>query len=151
MLGNDLHIVVRGFSATDVYGNYSLWHVIVNPSIGVVRGWVGMSGYTSSKPTLAANQTANELYLVVRGLDDRIYWRIYDAPPTDAWGSWVALPTGSTGDGPGATIADDKLHFVVRGSDGSTLWHRYYNFVTGTYSDWTRLSGSTPSPPTLTS
>jgi hypothetical protein len=149
MLGNDLHIVVRGFSATNVYGNYSLWHIIVKPNVGVMRGWVSVSGYTPSKPVLSANHLENKLFLAVRGLDNRIYWRTYDAV-ADSWGTWNVVPTGSTCDGPAATVADNKLHFVVRGSDGSTLWHRYYNFSTATYSDWTKLSGSTPSPPTLT-
>jgi parallel beta-helix repeat protein len=150
MLGNDLHIVVRGFSTVDVNANNTMWHIIVKPGVGVIRNWVRLSGATSSRPVLAANQSIDRLYLVVRGLDNKIYWRTYDGLPTDSWGSWVALPTGSTCDGPGATIADNKLHVVVRGSDGSTLWHRYYDFSTATYSDWKKLSGATPSPPTLT-
>jgi hypothetical protein len=147
MLGDKLHIVVRGFSATDVYGNYSLWHVIINPDLGVARDWVSVSGYSPSKPTLTSNGMM--LCLVVRGLDNRIYWRVYNVP-ADSWASWNVVPTGSTHDGPSATIADNKLHFVVRGLDVNSLWHGYVNLADNTFVGWTRLSGSTPSPPALT-
>ncbi|MCJ7425179.1 C25 family cysteine peptidase [Candidatus Bathyarchaeota archaeon] len=149
LLGGNLHIVVRGFSTANVNGNNSLWNIIVNPSSGVVRNWVSISGATSSKPDLAVNQTANKLYLIVRGLNNRIYWRTYNAT-TDSWAEWNVLPTGTTPDGPSAMVADSKLHIVVRGMDGKTLWHCYINLSSGTPSSWTKLDGSTPSPPTLT-
>jgi hypothetical protein len=137
MLGNELHVVVRGMD-----GN-SLWHVIVNMDSGaVVRDWTSISGATRSKPALAADQTDDELYLIVRGLDNAIYYRSYNRL-TDFWGDWNALP-GATVDGPTVTIPSDKLYTVVRGLDGSLLW-----FWDGT--SWDLLSGSTPSPPTLTS
>jgi hypothetical protein len=144
MLGNHLHIAVRGSD-----GN-TLWHIVIQPNVGVVRNWVSLSGSTPSKPTLTANQTANTLYLAVRGASNPIFWRTYDGA-TDTWAGWNVLPVGTTGDGPAATAMNSKLHTVVRGMDGNTLWWGYVTLATSTFPGWTLLSGSTPSTPTLTS
>jgi GH25 family lysozyme M1 (1,4-beta-N-acetylmuramidase) len=136
MLGNDLHIVVRGMDQS------SLWDIIVRCDGTIVRNWAKVSGATPSRPVLASSQSSNKLYLLVRGLDDRIYYIDY-AGSTDSWGSWNALP-GATIDGPGATVCNNKLYVAVRGSDGNSLW-----FWDG--NSWTSISGATPSAPTLTS
>jgi hypothetical protein len=136
MLGNNLHIVVRGMDQS------SLWDIIVSCDGAVVRDWNLISGATPSKPVLACS-SSDSLCLVVRGMDNAIYYRNYTGS-SDSWGGWSAVPTGATNDGPAATMPSDKLYIVVRGLDGSSLW-----FWDGT--SWDLLSGSTPSPPTLTS
>jgi len=143
MLDNDLHIVVRGMD------EISLWHIIVGCDGSVVRDWVWVSGATPSRPALASSQSSYKLYLVVRGLDNAIYYREYVAS-TDSWNSWNALP-GATCDGPGATVIGTKLHIVVRGMDETSLWHGYVDLSTSIFSGWTLLSGATPSAPTLAS
>jgi parallel beta-helix repeat protein len=87
--------------------------------------------------------------LVVRGLDNRIYYRAYNVT-TASWASWNALP-GLTCDSPAAAVCGNELHIVVRSIDGYLLWHGYVNLIGGGFSGWTLLSGSTPSAPTLTS
>jgi hypothetical protein len=144
MLGNNLHIVVRGLE-----GN-SLWNIVVQPNVGVVRNWILLSGATPSKPVLTANQTANKLYLAVRGFDNKIYWRTYDGAG-DTWAGWSMVPTGATCDGPGTMILDNKLQIVVRDMSGSTLYHGYVDLTTNAFSGWTLISGATPSTPILTS
>jgi hypothetical protein len=89
-------------------------------------------------------QTSANLWLVVRGIGDGIYYRAY----VGTWGNWVRLP-GLTCDAPAATVWSNELHMVVRGKDGLTLWHGYVNLNTGAFSGWARISGSTPSPPAL--
>jgi hypothetical protein len=143
MLGNNLHIVVRSSTGT------SLYHIIVKPNVGVVRNWILLSGSTPSKPVLTADQAASKLYLTVRGGDNKIYWRSYG--PSDSWAGWNTVPTGTTGDAPAATVVANKLQIVVRSMTGSTLYHGNINLATSAFSGWTLLSGSTPSPPTLTS
>jgi hypothetical protein len=143
MLGNNLHIVVRGLD-----GN-TLYHIVVQPNVGVARDWLLISGATPSKPALTANQATNKLYLAVRGFDNKIYWRTYDGP-TDTWGSWGMVPTGATCDGIGATVIGETLHVVVRGMDGYTIWHGIVD-LTDNFPGWTLISGATPSVPTLTS
>jgi len=135
MLGNNLHIIVRGMDGS------SLWDIIVGCDGTVVRDWRQLSGATSSKPALAS-QGSDTLFLVVRGLDNGIYYRSYTGS-TDSWADWKALP-GATIDGPGATVSGTQLYVVVRGADGNTLWCWDGN-------SWTMLSGATPSAPTLTS
>jgi hypothetical protein len=87
--------------------------------------------------------------LVVRGMDNEIYYQIWNGT---SWNGWNVLP-GSTIDSPAAAMLGNQLHFVVRGSDGHSLWYGYLRNVTdpGSFSDWTLLSGATSSAPTLTS
>lgn len=143
MLGNNLHIVVRGMDG------FSLWDIIVGCDGTVVRDWMPLSGATSLRPVLASSQDLNELYLVVTGLDNRIYYMNYTGSG-DSWGSWSALPNGATNTGPAATVAGNELYTVVQGMDGSSLWLGYTDEGTNTFSGWSSLSGATPSPPTLT-
>ncbi|MGD0978094.1 MAG: PKD domain-containing protein [Candidatus Bathyarchaeia archaeon] len=144
LLGNDLHIVVRGMDGS------SLWDTIVDICDGtVVRGWSLLSGATPSKPVLACSSSGN-LYLVVRGMDNAIYYRSYTGS-TNSWAGWSAFPTGATNDGPAATMVGNMLCTVVRGSDGSTLWCGDIDLGTTSFTGWTLVSGATPSAPTLTS
>ncbi|MGD0977558.1 MAG: prolyl oligopeptidase family serine peptidase [Candidatus Bathyarchaeia archaeon] len=85
---------------------------------------------------------------VVRGMDDRIYYRVgYDGT---GWEDWNVLP-GSTIDSPAAAVCADKLYVVVRGSDSTSLWFSSVDLTDSSFSGWMLLSGSTPSPPTLSS
>jgi hypothetical protein len=143
MLGNDLHIVVRGMDG------FSLWHVIVRCDGSVVRGWKRIPGAIASRPALASSQSSNKMYLVVRGLSSIIYYNVYVAS-TDSWEGFKNLP-GATSDGPAATVIDNKLQVVVRGFTSNTPWYGYLDLSTNTFSDWSPLSGATPSSPTLTS
>jgi parallel beta-helix repeat protein len=144
MIGDNLTIVVRGMDGA------SLWQTIIRTTDStVLRSWTQISGSTLSRPVLTASASTNKLYLVVRGNDNAIYCRSYDAL-ADSWGSWIAL-TGSTIDGPGAAVVDGWLHVVVRGSVGSTLWHGHVDLSSSIFSGWTLLTGSTPSAPTLAS
>ena len=144
MLGNNLHIAVRGSTGTNLY------HIIIKPGSGVIRNWISIAGSTPSKPVLTADQTANTLYLAVRGNDNKIYWKSYSGAQ-DTWASWNVVSTGTTGDAPAATVMGSKLRFVIRSMAGTTLNTGYVNLATSTFSGWTQLSGSTPSAPTLTS
>ena len=85
-----------------------------------------------------------ELYLVVRGNDNGIYYRNY----TGSWSGWTALP-GATTDSPAAAVQGTNLHIVVKGLTGE-IWHGYVDLTTSTWSSWSLLSGATPSTPELT-
>jgi len=144
MLGNNLTIVVRGTDGS------SLWQTTIRTTDNsVIQGWTLISGATPSKPVLTASTSTNTLYLLVRGNDNRIYYRSY-TPSTNSWGSWNALP-GATIDGPAATVIGNTLFTVVRGTDGSTLWSGDVDLGTSSFTGWTLLSGATPSAPTLAS
>ena len=144
MLGNNLHIVVRGMDGS------SLWDVIMGCDGTVVRNWRQLSGATNSRPTLASSQDLNETYLVVAGLNNRIYYMNYTGT-TDSWSGWSAIPTGATDTGPAATVSGSQLYTIVQGMDGSSLWNGDVDLGTNTFSGWASLDGSTPSAPTLTS
>jgi hypothetical protein len=141
VLGDELHIVVR---STD---GYNIWHSFTNMSNSEFSGWQRVGGATGSRPVLAASESGSELYLVVRGTNDRIYYSVWGSV---VWSGWAALPGGSTRDGPSAVVIDNKLSVVVRGWNGTTLWYGYVDLDTSGFSGWSRVDGSTDSAPTLT-
>lgn len=142
MLANKLHIVVRGSDGS------SIWHCNVDLSTQVFSGWQLVGGATPSAPTLAASEARNEVCLVVRGADNSIYRNTWAGA---SWAGWTALPTGATPDAPAAAILKNRLHIVVRGMDGISLYHSSIDLDTNSFVDWTLVSGSTPSAPTLAS
>jgi len=144
ILANELHIMVRGISAT----NSSMWHGRLNLTTEIFLGWTRLSGATESAPTLAASQTSNRLCLTVRGLNNSTYYNTWNGT---GWEGWTVVPSGATCDSPAATIIGDELHVVVRGMDDYSLWHYNTNLSTSAHSGWTRISGATQSAPTLTS
>ncbi|MGD0977557.1 MAG: NosD domain-containing protein [Candidatus Bathyarchaeia archaeon] len=146
MLGSTLNIVVRGYSPTDSSMNNTLWYSTVDLTNNAFSGWTLLSGATPSSPTLTASQTSNSLYLTVRGNDNKIYVNTWNG---GNWQGWNVLPTGTTIDGPAATIVGTKLFFVVVGMDGTSMWQSSLDLATSSFSGWTPLSGATPSAPTL--
>jgi hypothetical protein len=145
LLKDQLHVVVRGMDG------YSLWHGIMNASTMAFSGWERLSGATQSAPALVASKTRNrnEVYLVVRGMDNIIYRNTFGS--YGFWTGWIATPAGATPDGVGAMVMCDSLHVAVRGMDGYSLWHGVVDLATDNFTNWALLSGSTPSKPTLTS
>ncbi len=142
ILNGTLHIVVRGIDGS------SLWHSNVDLSTGTFSGWTLMDGMTQSPPTLAACSSLNQVYSVVRGLDDKIYRNTWTG---SGWTGWQAIPSGYTNDGPGATVINEELYIVVQGLEGLNIWQSSTNLITGAFSGWTQINGFTPSKPTLTS
>jgi len=141
LAGNKLHVVVRSIDGS------SIWHCYVNINDGSFSGWTLLSGLTPSAPTLTTNGT--HLCLVVRGLDDRIYYSFHNLA-SRIWSGWTALPWGSTCDSPAAAILNGELHVVIRSTDGLSIWHSYVDLSTGAFSGWTLNDGLTQSSPTLT-
>jgi outer membrane protein assembly factor BamB/protocatechuate 3,4-dioxygenase beta subunit len=101
----------------------------------------------STEVTVTVDST--DAYLVVRGLDNGIYARIYNST-TNSWGDWIGLP-GQTIDTPAVAVCNGELHIVVKGGDGVTMWHSYITLSNNSFSGWSVLSGATPSTACLTS
>jgi hypothetical protein len=138
VLNDKLHIVVRGFAG-------GLYHSYVSLSSGGFSGWTRISGDASSRPALAADLATGRLFLVVRGMNNRIYARGWNVDA--GWSGWSVLP-GSTSEGPGIAFLAGQLHIVVKGMSGG-LYHGC--LATSGFSGWARLSGDTPSSPSLAS
>ena len=96
--------------------------------------------------TVSSEPTGKDNYLVVRGANNRIYYRTLSG---DVWGSWNVVPSGLTCDTPATTMVDGQLYMVVRGMDGASLWFGSIDLSINSFSGWSYLSGSTPSKPTL--
>jgi hypothetical protein len=145
---NLLYIVVRGFSTIGESGNNTLWHNQLNLSSGDFLGWSKISGATNSAPTLTASFELGKTYLIVKGLNDKIYINTWE---NSNWEGWSGLVQGATYDSPGgiAERTHPRLNIVVLGSTGSTLWHCYVDLLTNDQSNWMKLSGASPSAPIL--
>ena len=142
MANGVLRLVARGSDG------YSLWHGCVNLTTSDFGGWEAISGATESKPMLVWCGLRSEMLLVVRGLDNVVYYSVWNGI---GWEGWTGLPSGATCDGPVATAIGDTLHIIVRGMDGYSLWHCHIDLTTSTQSGWTALGGATQSTSTLTS
>jgi hypothetical protein len=138
----EMHIVVRGTDGT------SLWHGIDDLVRGGLDSWAPLDGATNSAPALTSNGTV--VCLVVRGLNNCIYYRVYDSIGGWGWWGWKVIPDGLTCDGPAAAMLGNNLFVVVRGIDGNTLWYTEIRITdNAVLKGWTPISGSTPSKPTL--
>ena len=80
-----------------------------------------------SAPTLISNGTSGSdsdvMCLVVRGLDNRVYYRLYDSVHGWGWEDWNVIPNGYTSDSPAAAMLGNELIVVVRGMNSNTLWY----------------------------
>jgi hypothetical protein len=89
----------------------------------------------------------DKAYLVARGIDNSIYYRLYNIG-SDTWGNWQLLP-GATSASPAACVFQNELHLVVMGIDGNTMWHGYVNLANDQFSGWQVLEGAAANVPTL--
>jgi hypothetical protein len=136
-----LYMVVRSMDGS------SLYFGSVNLATNTFSGWSPISGSSPSKPILIGDGD-DGLCLVVRGNNNRIYYRYYSCS-SDYWNDWLVTPSGTTPDAPAAVINGDYLHLVVRGMSGG-IYHQEVYIPTEDYSGWYLGSGDTPSTPTLT-
>jgi hypothetical protein len=145
MLGEELHIVIRGYGTLSE--SQALWHGIVNLDDDSFSSWTMIAGSTDAAPSLTASSTLNTVYLCVKGLNEAIYLNEWSS----SWQGWTPLATGSTGESPTIAVTDDVLQVVVKGTDGASLWHCNVDLNTDVQSGWQMLSGFSPSAPTITS
>ncbi len=141
--GGKLYIVARGYS------NEILWFGSVTIATSAFSGWstIGES-LSPSAPTLASDGT--KVYLVTRGTNNQVYYRSYN-PATKIWNAFVSLG-GAIRDSPGATAVSGQLIIAVRGFSSDAIWSRKVNLsLEIPIGDWSLITGTTPSAPTLTS
>jgi hypothetical protein len=145
-----------------MYDSGTVVYVLATPSAGwTLNKWLlNGSDSGSANPytlTMTANYnltaiftpTQEDAYLVIRGTDNRIYYRLYNASSL-AWENWIVLP-GLTVDRPAAAVCSGKLYLLVRGADNSGLWFGSVNLTDSVFSGWTPLTGATETAPTMVS
>jgi hypothetical protein len=134
-MGGKLHLVVVGADGKSIY------HGQVDPSTLSVT-WAPVSGSTDVEPSLATD--GSRLYLSVKGLDYRVYVRVWSG----SWSGWERVPTGSTPSSPAATYWSNNLYLIVRGGDSSICYTR--RLGANSYDAWKQLGGSTLNAPSAT-
>jgi len=146
VIGDTLHLVVKGLSASDLTINSTLYHSYINLLDSTFSDWTAIGGSTPSSPTLVAEQAMNALELVVRGDNNAVYINRWNGM---SWQGWTLVPSGSTSNAPAITIMDNYFYFEVVGIN-NVVYTATYNSVNGVFSGWTPADGSTTSPSTLT-
>jgi len=138
--GNRIYFAVRG-------SNNKIYYGYIDKNDGEFSGWLEVGGYTPSSPALTINRDTGALYMVVRGMDNGIYYNVYE---NGVWSGWSRLP-GKTSAGPAAAFINNKLHIVVRGFSDTSLWHGWIDFTTSSpsWSGWSKIPGATSSSPDL--
>lgn len=137
-----LHFVVRGGDGS------SIWHGRMDRGTMQWLGWSQLPGSSPSKMALAA-VSDTEVYLAVRGSDNRLYANKWDGAN---WTGWNQIPAGITPNGPSITITNGQLYLAVRGMDNGIYWcSRGLSTSPPAWSNWSRLPGATPSSPTIAS
>jgi len=140
---NRLYAAVKGNGNTRIYLNS------MDPTTLVWSGWSLQPGTTPSSPALAASSTY--LYMVVRGTNNKIYWRRMSTG--GSWSAWIAVPTGSTDAAPAATIFtfNGRLYCAVKGNGNTRIYLNSMDTGTLVWGSWVLQPGATPSSPALTS
>ena len=64
---------------------------------------------------------------------------------------WSMLASGWTNQGPAMTVIDDAVHVVVKDQNGLNLWYCSVDLNTSAQSSWLKISGTSPSVPTIIS
>jgi hypothetical protein len=146
IIGDVLHLVLRGFSTASSWENDTMHYASLNLATLVLSPWTALPGLTDVTPRLANHETQNRIYLVVKGLDSRIWINIWDGT---TWQGWNALATGFTTRSPAATVVNGELHIVVRSGLDDAIWQYRINLTSSVESGWTEVGGLTPSAPTL--
>ena len=134
-MGGKLHLVVVGADGKSIYYGQA------DPSTLSVT-WTPISGSTDVEPSLATD--GSRLYLSVKGLDYRVYVRVWSG----SWSGWERVPTGSTPSSPAATYWSNNLYLIVRGGDSSIYYTR--RLGANSYDAWKQLGGSTLNAPSAT-
>ena len=117
----------------------------INGTYDLAKNW---DGEPRTAFYLLRDDSATQAHLVVRGAHDEIFYRLYNCT-ISSWENWRVIPYGATCDSPAGAVYSGKLYFVVRGMDYQGLWFGAVNLTDYGFSGWTRLSGASPSAPTL--
>jgi parallel beta-helix repeat protein len=146
VLGTELHLVVRGYSASSVTINQTLWHGTISLANGSFSGWIRVAGETDAAPSLAASSSRNTAYLSVKGTNGVLYLNKW----TGTWQGWTAM-TGATNDSPALAVTGDLLQVVVRELGADRIWHCNVDLNTDIQSVYECITGLTPTAPTINS
>ena len=135
----------RLYAAVKARGGTSIYLNSMNLNTQTWSGWTAQPGSTPNSTALTAS--SSHLYLVVRGSDNRIYWRRMTTG--SVWTNWQAVPTGSADATPAAAFFNNHLYLSVKGYHTTGIYVCSMDAGTLVWSGWTAVSGATISRPAL--
>jgi len=103
------------------------------PTLGNASAGAGVASWGSGR-----------LDVFIRGSDNALWHRFYDA---GSWSAWESLGGVLSADPAAVSWSNGRLDVFVRGGDAA-LWHRWYS---GSWSAWESLGGVLADAPTVTS
>jgi hypothetical protein len=122
-----------------------LWLLVLTEVHIAWYDYTDYDGSGSDRDIFYKKGEKKDVFLVVRGSDNRIYYHAYSG----VWENWKAVPSGTTCDTPAAVVWNGNLYLVVRSMDGNSLYFGSINLGDDRFSGWRWISGSTHSQPTL--
>jgi glucose/arabinose dehydrogenase len=130
------------FSAVGSDGRYYLVATDIVGAPLAVGPLECLGGAAADSPAVAAGTSF--LALFARSTDNRLWQRTVTSTGT---GTWSALPTGASANGPAAVVtAGDVVHLVVRGTNG-VVYHATRRGTT--WSGWETLGGAIHGTPAV--
>jgi hypothetical protein len=120
----------------------NIWMCNVDLTTQVLGDWVLWPGTSASSVLLSSSQ--NELCLVARGTDDRIWYRVFDGA---VWGDWHNI-SGTTSCDPAAYFVESTL-YVAAICPSNHIWMCSVDLDSEAISDWVLWSGTSASSITL--
>ena len=146
-----LEPIIQAFGETSEHPSFALVDIsctvedpsatisfIENPVIDNVVGSDAFVLKVSSSP---------DIYALVRGKNNKIYRNSYYLRD-DIWRKWIPLPSGTTPSGIAAARHEGILHLVVRGTNNKIYYGRLEE-LTGAFTGWSQVGGTTPSKPAI--
>jgi len=109
--------------------------------------WHKLSGSTTSGPAINAT-SSNELYVMVRGKDNGIYWcKVSTSGMSPIQGPWHGL-SGATNDSPSFFMVGLDMYVAVRGMNDGIYWSKV-NLGTFAQSAWQKITGKAYRSPAI--
>jgi len=145
---DSLSIASWGRNRYDLFGvrkvDNALYHRVSTGDRQWEAGFKRLGGYCTSRPTVVCPQEG-QIYLFVRGGDERIWYTLYD----DSDLSWSELsPVGNlttSGEPHAVSWGPDRVDLFACGNDENATWHIALDG--GSWTEWESLGGDSGNPP----
>jgi Subtilase family/Peptidase inhibitor I9 len=130
--GGVLHVVVNG-------GDNAVWDRNWSDAAGW-SAWGSLGGVATSSPAIATTGNQRDMWLVVRGTDNGLWYRRFQADYF-GWTSWSSLG-GQTASEPAVVSRDNSgADVFLIGMDGKIQQRRY---TASTWTKWMRIDDDCP-------
>ncbi len=143
-----LYVVARGFDPANAAINNTLYYASWNLTDNNLTPWTAIPALlTNAAPQIATPLNEASVYLVLKGLNNRIFYSKYDGT---TWAAATQVATGSTDSSPAVAVINGQLQLLVKGNGTNGIYEYFITLANNAITNWRLISGTTPSAPRLT-